>query len=77
MDRIKKKLSNPKLYCTLFGHKFIISRKITQHFKEYKCTVCKIELTSDSKGGKTELTPELKEVNETLLHFYKKKRAKI
>jgi hypothetical protein len=42
---------------------------ITNHFKEYECTVCALELTNDEKGNKTYLTPELKEINDTLKVF--------
>jgi hypothetical protein len=48
-------------------------RNITNHFKEYKCTVCALELTNDEKGNKTYLTPELKEINDTLKVFCRKK----
>jgi hexokinase len=39
---------------------------LQNHFKEYECTVCALELTNDEKGNKTYLTPELKEINDTL-----------
>ena len=70
---IKRKFLNKKLLCSLFGHRFITSRSVTNHFKEYKCTVCKLELTNNEKVEITSLTPELKEINETLIGFYKKK----
>jgi hypothetical protein len=47
--------------------------EILNHFKEYKCTVCALELTNDEKGNKTYLTPELKEINDTLKVFCRKK----
>lgn len=56
--------------CSIFGHKTVIIRNVTNHFKEYECTCCKIKLTNDLEDRKTFLTPELKEINETLLdHF--------
>lgn len=70
---IKEKLLTKKLICTVFGHRFITSRNVTPHFKEYKCTVCQLELTNDEKGQVTFLTPELREINETLIGFYKKR----
>nr|WP_315163990.1 DUF1660 family phage protein [uncultured Flavobacterium sp.] len=70
---IKRNFLNKKLLCSLFGHRFIKTRNVTDHFKEYKCTVCKLELTNNEKGEITSLTPELKEINETLIGFYKKK----
>ena len=62
-----------RIKCALFGHKIVTTRKITDHFKEFKCTVCHLELTNDAKGKRTFLTPELKEINETLLIFNKKR----
>ncbi|MFE3870338.1 hypothetical protein ACFX5F_03795 [Flavobacterium sp. ZS1P70] len=69
----KKKILTKEILCLLLGHKFIITRIVTDHFKEYKCTVCHIELTNDENGHKTFLTPELKEINETLIGFHNKK----
>lgn len=70
---LKEKLLNKKILCSLFGHKFIVTRNITNHFKEFECKVCHLELTNDDKGRKKILTPELKEINETLISFNKKK----
>ena len=70
---IKEKFLSKKILCSLFGHKIITTRNVTNHFKEYKCTVCNLELTNDENGQKTFLTPELKEINETLIGFYKKR----
>lgn len=70
---IKEKFLTKKILCSILGHRFIITRVITNHFKEYKCTVCQLELTNDDKGEKTFLTPELKEINETLIGFRNKK----
>ena len=70
---IKEKWFSKKVFCHLFGHKLVTTRKVTNHFSEYKCVHCQLELTNDIKGSKTFLTPELKEVNETLLQFYKRR----
>lgn len=70
---IKEKFLSKKILCSLFGHKIITTRNVTNHFKEFKCTVCQLELTNDEKGEKTFLTPELKEINETLIGFYNKR----
>ncbi|MFV8369271.1 hypothetical protein [Flavobacterium sp. LB2R40] len=69
----QEKFLTKKFLCSLFGHRFIITRTVTNHFKEFKCTVCELELTNDDKGQRTFLTPELKEINETLIGFHKKK----
>lgn len=70
---LKEKFFTKKVLCSFLGHKFIVTRIITDHFKEFKCTVCELELTNDDKGQKTFLTPELKEINETLIVFHNKK----
>ena len=70
---IKENFLSKKLYCLIFGHRIITTRNITHHFKEYKCTVCALELTNDEKGNKTYLTPELKDINDTLKSFCSKK----
>jgi len=71
--QLKEKFLGKKLLCSIFGHKIITTRNVTNHFKEFKCTVCNLELTNDEKGKKTFLTPELKEINETLIGFYNKR----
>ena len=67
------KFTDKKTACSIFGHKIVTVRNVTNHIKEYKCTVCQVELTNDLQDKKTFLTPELKEINETLLnHFIRK-----
>lgn len=68
------RIADKKAACSIFGHKIVTVRNITGHFKEYKCTVCNVELTNDLQNKKTFLTPELREINDTLLnHFTRKK----
>lgn len=62
-----------KILCSFFGHKMVTTRNVTNHFKEYKCSCCGLELTNDLKGHKTFLTPELKDINETLIYIYQKR----
>jgi len=62
-----------KIRCALFGHKIITTRNVTNHFREYKCSVCQLELTNDEKGHRIFMTPELKDINETLVNFYQKR----
>ncbi len=75
---LKERFTSNHLFCFFFGHKMITTRNVTNHFKEFKCTVWHIELTNDEKGQKTFLTPELKDINEKLFFsFYQKKHAYI
>jgi hypothetical protein len=62
-----------KILCSVLGHKIITTRNVTNHFREYKCSLCGLELTNDLQGHKISLTPELKDINEILNRLYKKK----
>ena len=56
--------------CAIMGHNYIVTKKINDHFKEYECSRCKVQVTNDSLGKKISLTDELKEINETLFYLY-------
>ncbi|RED50450.1 hypothetical protein [Seonamhaeicola aphaedonensis] len=60
----------PRIYCSLFGHDYEISKKVTHHVKEYTCSHCKKELTTNSNGDLIELTPKFKEINDILERMY-------
>ena len=59
-----------KLYCAIFGHRYEVSKKVTHHVKEYTCKCCKRQLTTNSNGRLTELTPTFKEINSILEKIY-------
>lgn len=59
-----------KIYCDFFGHNYNMSKKVTNHVKEYTCECCKKQLTTNSNGKLTELTPKFQEINETLERIY-------
>lgn len=67
----------PKMYCNLFGHDYQVSRKVTNHVKEYTCKNCRKELTTNSNGRLTELTPEFREINELLNHIHISKTERL
>lgn len=72
---MKTTTSNPtgsvsKMYCTVFGHQYDVSKKVTKHVKEYTCKCCKNQLTTNSNGDLTELTPTFKEINSLLERIY-------
>lgn len=60
----------PKMYCSIFGHDYQVTKKVTFHIKEYKCKNCKVELTTNSNGKLTALTPKFKEINTILEQMY-------
>jgi hypothetical protein len=65
---------NAKDYkCKLFGHKFILIKKVNSFFKEYECNRCKLQVTNDPEGQKIKLTSNLKEINETLFYLHLKR----
>lgn len=71
--KIREQKFSSKILCSFFGHKITTTRNVTNHFKEYRCSVCGLELTNDLKGHKIFLTPELKDINESLISLYKKR----
>jgi len=64
------------IYCSVFGHQYVITKKITLHVNEYKCKHCSVQMTTNSKGELTPLTPKYKEINLVLRHIHNKKMAK-
>lgn len=69
----KPTLSVSRLLCSVFGHRFIVTRKVTAHIKEFECSCCGKQVTIDVKGNLASLTPQLKEINETLAMLHQKK----
>lgn len=66
-----------KIICSVIGHKIVKTRNVTNHFREYKCLICGLELTNDLEGHKISLTPELKNINEILNNHFKKRNYTI
>lgn len=66
-----------KLICDLFGHKYEVSKKVTSHVKEYTCKCCKRQLTTNSYGKLTELTPTHKEINYILERIYRHRSLRL
>ncbi len=65
-----------KIYCSLFGHNYVLSKKVTHHIKEYSCTHCGEEATTNSRGRLEIMTPKLKEINDALASVHAKKIAR-
>ncbi len=59
--------------CSIFGHHYAVSKKVTLHIKEYKCIHCSKQVTTDVSGNLSLLTPELQEINNTLEDLYQKR----
>ncbi|OIQ27771.1 MAG: hypothetical protein BM564_11880 [Bacteroidetes bacterium MedPE-SWsnd-G2] len=61
------------MYCSLFGHDFQISKKVTQHVREFKCTHCNAQMTTNGQGKLIPLTPKFQEINAVLEQINKKR----
>lgn len=71
-----KPFSIARVYCTLFGHNYVTSKKVTHHIKEYTCSHCGEQATTNSKGKLELMTPKLKEINDLLASVHAKKIAR-
>jgi hypothetical protein len=66
-----------KLYCTVFGHQYSVTKKVTKHVKEYTCKCCKKQLTTNGNGNLTELTPTFREINRILENIHTKRMLRL
>ncbi len=65
------------LQCKVFGHNYEVSRHVTYHVKEYTCKNCGKQLTTNSNGSLTDLTPKFKEINNVLARIHQKRKQRI
>ena len=65
-----------KLICRLGGHRFRVSKTITDHIREYKCTCCGEERTDTANGFLERLTPKFRETNEFLAKLHQRRRSR-
>ncbi|MEM8999104.1 MAG: hypothetical protein AAGB24_02485 [Bacteroidota bacterium] len=49
---------------------------MTQHIKEYKCLHCQRQVTTDVSGKLSALTPQMREINDTLEDLYRKRSSR-
>ena len=63
-----------RLFCCHFGHRLHISRRITNHIKEYSCSRCGQEMTDTANGFLANLTPRLQETNTFLAKIHERRR---
>ncbi|MBW8199049.1 MULTISPECIES: hypothetical protein [Flavobacteriaceae] len=64
-------------FCSLFGHHYTVSKKVTHHIKEYKCIHCQKQVTTDVSGKLSALTPQMQEINSTLEDMYRKRQSRV
>ncbi|HLT33309.1 MAG TPA: hypothetical protein VKZ98_05920 [Aquaticitalea sp.] len=77
MSKTSPTLAPLKLYCSLFGHQYVVSKKVTLHVKEYTCKCCKRQLTTNSNGNLIELTPKFQEINSILEDLYQRRKHRL
>jgi CRISPR/Cas system-associated protein Cas10 (large subunit of type III CRISPR-Cas system) len=73
----KNQRSMSSLLCVAFGHDYIITRKVTNHINEYKCSHCGREVAENDTGHLEILTQKLKNTNSTLATFFQKKNRRV
>lgn len=73
----KNHFSLSGVVCLTFGHDYIVTRKVTNHINEYKCSHCGREVTENDSGNLEPLTNKMKHVNSTLAVFFQKKNRRI
>lgn len=66
-----------KLYCDLFGHNYRMTKKVTNHVKEYTCKCCKKQVTTSSTGRLIELTEKRQEINSALERIYNNRMIRL
>jgi hypothetical protein len=64
------------LICSLVGHDFKVTKKVTNHVNEFQCVHCKKQMTTNGHGTLSPLTPKQKEINSLLSYIHKKKKKK-
>ncbi len=65
-----------RIYCSLFGHNYLLTKNVTHHIKEYTCSHCGEQATTNSRGRLEVMTPKLKEINDAIASVHAKKLAK-
>jgi len=65
------------IFCTPFGHRYSVSKKITNHIHEYKCKTCGHEVTNVATGGFEVLTFKNRKINVCLSEFFQKKLQRV
>ncbi|PWI30667.1 hypothetical protein [Xanthomarina sp. GH4-25] len=64
------------LICSLVGHDFKVTKKVTNHVNEFQCLHCKKQMTTNSNGTLSPLTAKQKEINFLLSYIHNKKKKK-
>ncbi len=69
----KKHFTLSTIVCVTMGHDYIITRKVTNHINEYRCSHCGREVAENDKGYLEPLTQKIRNANSSLAVFFQKK----
>lgn len=61
------------VFCNFFGHHYVVSKKVTEHIKEYRCVHCGKQVSTDERGKLAPLTQKMKEINNALEDMYQRR----
>ncbi len=61
------------VFCNFFGHHYTVSKKVTEHIKEYRCVHCGKQVSTDERGKLAPLTQQLKEINNAVGDMYQRR----
>jgi len=64
------------IFCQIFGHRYAVSKRVTEHIKEYKCIHCQKQVSTDERGKLSALTPKMRDINKTLEEMYQKRNRR-
>lgn len=64
------------IHCTVFGHNYQVTKSVTYYVKEYTCSHCKKQLTTNGSGNLVPLTPKFKEINDVLERIHRNRLLK-
>lgn len=76
MKKIYPNASIAKIFCNFFGHNLKVSKTITNHVHEYRCSKCGMEMTDTADGFLARLTPKFKETNAYIATIYQRRRLR-
>ncbi len=65
-----------QMICGILGHDLRISKNITNHIREYKCSRCGEEMTDSANGLLEKLTPRFRETNAFLAKIHERRSAR-
>ena len=65
------------MLCSAFGHDYVITKNVTNHIHEYKCSKCGREVTDGVSGKLETLTTKAKLINESVASFFIKKSSNV